>query len=255
MKSWKLGAALVLLLGSYLAFPYYATRALGEALRSGEPAQLERAIDFDALRASLRSDLDARGREMLGDGPMVNELADLFGGALLGNAVEVYVTPPALATLIESGDLAKAAVAGVIQPDANKDFEIQLRDASWAFFADPTTFAVELPNAALKLRLQNWWWQLVEIQPKRSDPGKATARPAPAPEPPAVEAAPPTILVSVNVKPWATIAIDGVDMGETPLADIPLTEGPHRFRARLPDDRVIERTEMIDAAHARIELR
>ena len=180
MRSWKLIAACTLMLGSYLAFPYHATRALGEALRSKDRAQLERSIDFDGLRASLRKELDARGREMIGDGPVLNELADLFGGALLDNAVEVYVTPQALATLIRSGELSRAAVAGVIQPDAAQDFEIDLSDASWAFFSDPTTFRVELPNSGLTLRLQNWWWQLVEIHPKRSDP---PAEPAELPSP------------------------------------------------------------------------
>src|SRR5262245_42754305 len=160
MPSWKLIAAGALTLGAYVAFPYHATRALGDALRSGEREQLERAIDFDSLRASLRKDLDARGRAMIGDGPVLNDLADLFGGALLDNAVDVYVTPPALATLIESGELSKAAVAGVIRPDAAKDFAIDLGDASWAFFSDPTTFQVELPNAGLTLRLEGWWWKL-----------------------------------------------------------------------------------------------
>ncbi len=177
MQTWKVGAAFVLVLGSYLAFPYYATRTLGEAVRSGEREKLERAIDFDSLSASLRKDLDARGRALLGDGPLLNELADLFGDTLLDNAVEVYVTPPALATLIRSGDLSRAAVAGVIQPDAAKDFEIDLGDASWAFFSDPTTFDVELPNAGLTLRLQNWWWQLVEIRPKQTSAPPGPAEP------------------------------------------------------------------------------
>jgi hypothetical protein len=181
MASWKLGAAALLMLGSYLAFPLYATRALGDALRSGERERLERSIDFESLRASLRTELDARGRAMLGDGPILNDLADLFGSTLLDNAVEVYVTPQALATLIRSGDLSKAAVAGVIQPDAAKDFEIDLRDASWAFFSDPTTFDVELPNAGLTLRFQNWWWQLVEIRPKQTG-APTQAEPPPKPQ-------------------------------------------------------------------------
>jgi hypothetical protein len=199
MRLALIAAASALLLG-YLAFPYYATRALGEALRSGERAQLERSIDFDSLRASLRKDLDARGRAMLGDGPVLNELADLFGGALLDNAVDVYVTPQALATLIQSGELSKAAVAGVIRPDAAKDFEIALGEASWAFFSDPTTFEVELPNAGLELRLQNGWWQLVEVRPKRSD-APAPAKPAPKPES-SQDAAAPTVLTRVNARPW-----------------------------------------------------
>jgi hypothetical protein len=264
MRSWLLIGAGIALVAGYLAFPYHATRALAAALRSGERAALERCIDFDSLRASLRRDLDARGREMIGDGPILNELANLFGGALLDNAVEVYVSPQALATLIETGELSKAAVAGVIRPDAAEHFEIALGDASWAFFSDPTTFQVELPNAGLTLRLQGMWWQLVEVRPKRSGtppapkPEDAERAKPPAPAEPSGDGASAeraTILISVNADPWATIEIDGTYIGETPLADIPLSEGPHRFRARLYDDRVIERTEIISRAHARIEIR
>jgi hypothetical protein len=85
-------------------------------------------------------------------------------------------------------------------------------------------------------------------------------------EPPlaAVEAAPPTtvaaegvspaavpdvqpILVHVNARPWAHIAIDGRDQGDTPLGNVPLSPGLHRFRAELPGGRVVDREVMIDA--------
>ncbi|HXV35562.1 MAG TPA: hypothetical protein VEC18_00335, partial [Myxococcota bacterium] len=54
--------------------------------------------------------------------------------------------------------------------------------------------------------------------------------------------------VSINATPWANIEVDGVDLGATPLANVPLVAGEHVFRARMPDGRVIERTLAIDAA-------
>ncbi len=57
----------------------------------------------------------------------------------------------------------------------------------------------------------------------------------------------PTILVSLNARPWARIEVDGRDVGITPLADLPMAPGPHRFRAHLPDGRVVERTVRVDA--------
>jgi hypothetical protein len=63
-----------------------------------------------------------------------------------------------------------------------------------------------------------------------------------APEPP-----PPTIAVSLNARPWARIEVDGSEVGITPLGDLPISPGPHRFRARLADGRVIERVVQIDA--------
>jgi type II secretory pathway predicted ATPase ExeA len=69
------------------------------------------------------------------------------------------------------------------------------------------------------------------------------------PEAPGPESQAPAVSfpVQVNATPWATIEIDGQDFGETPLAGIPLPGGPHSFRARMPDGRVVERVVEIDA--------
>ena len=55
------------------------------------------------------------------------------------------------------------------------------------------------------------------------------------------------VRVNLNAQPWARIEIDGKDVGVTPLANLPLAPGVHRFRAHLPDGRVIERVERVDA--------
>jgi type II secretory pathway predicted ATPase ExeA len=68
----------------------------------------------------------------------------------------------------------------------------------------------------------------------------------PAVEPPLVETFGP-LAVQINASPWANIEVDGIDLGATPLANIPLFAGAHSFRARMPDGRVIERTVEIDA--------
>ncbi len=62
-------------------------------------------------------------------------------------------------------------------------------------------------------------------------------------------------LVNVNARPWATIQIDGVDFGETPLGDLKLSEGPHRIVARMSDGRVVERTVEVNADTKRIVFR
>jgi hypothetical protein len=54
------------------------------------------------------------------------------------------------------------------------------------------------------------------------------------------------ILVNLNASPWARIEVDGQPVGVTPLANLPLAPGPHRFRARFPDGRVLERVEQIE---------
>jgi hypothetical protein len=55
------------------------------------------------------------------------------------------------------------------------------------------------------------------------------------------------LAVQINASPWANVEVDGIDLGATPLANIPLFAGAHSFRATMPDGRVIERTIEIDA--------
>jgi hypothetical protein len=55
------------------------------------------------------------------------------------------------------------------------------------------------------------------------------------------------VAVSLNSRPWARIELDGRDIGMTPLGDVPMSPGPHRFRAHLADGRVVERVVLVDA--------
>jgi type II secretory pathway predicted ATPase ExeA len=93
--------------------------------------------------------------------------------------------------------------------------------------------------------------------PPKPAPAAPAARekpPAPPPEP-ARPVAAASLLVSINARPWATIWIDGEPVGETPLAELPLAPGPHRFAAHLPDGRIVEREVEIgpESRHLRFE--
>jgi hypothetical protein len=66
----------------------------------------------------------------------------------------------------------------------------------------------------------------------------ASARaPEPAPLPPPPE----PISVSINATPWATIEIDGEEIGITPMAGVLLAPGDRQFRVIMPDGTVLER--------------
>ena len=47
--------------------------------------------------------------------------------------------------------------------------------------------------------------------------------------------------MNVNATPWAQVSVDGVDVGVTPLAGLPLLPGRHIFKARFADGRVQQR--------------
>jgi hypothetical protein len=78
---------------------------------------------------------------------------------------------------------------------------------------------------------------------RAAEPGSVEV---PAAEPPSTETLGP-LAVQINATPWANVEVDGIDLGVTPLANIPLFTGAHAFRVRMPDGRVIERTVEIDA--------
>ncbi|MGH7590297.1 MAG: PEGA domain-containing protein [Gemmatimonadales bacterium] len=85
-------------------------------------------------------------------------------------------------------------------------------------------------------------------------------RKAPAPSPrghPVVRAvirtpaAPGTI--SINAAPWGMVAIDGHDVGNTPLLDAPISAGPHAIQVRRDGFRSYERTiDIRPGEHVRI---
>ncbi|HEY8156852.1 MAG TPA: AAA family ATPase [Myxococcota bacterium] len=82
--------------------------------------------------------------------------------------------------------------------------------------------------------------------PARAEAPAAVIEPARSAAPTAT-AASQTVSVQVNARPWANIEVDGVDLGPTPIAGIPLLAGPHRFRAHMPDGRVVERDVTVTA--------
>jgi len=70
-------------------------------------------------------------------------------------------------------------------------------------------------------------------------------------DPPVVEPSPAETVgpfaVQINANPWANVEVDGIDLGATPLANIPLFRGEHSFRVKMPDGRMIDRIIEIDA--------
>lgn len=73
------------------------------------------------------------------------------------------------------------------------------------------------------------------------------AEPAPEPVVEAAQTPLPPVDVRINATPWATIRVDGREVGVTPLSGVELSPGPHVFEARLPDGRVLSRELRVDA--------
>jgi hypothetical protein len=130
----------------------------------------------------MSAQLESTAREVMGDDPFMKQLTDLLAGAALDPMLDLYLTPAALGTLIETGDFSLAALKGTTQPERAEDFAIELDDVHYAFFSDLATFRVELPSSVLTLRLQGLRWKLVEVQ---AMPEEKTGSRVPAPATPA----------------------------------------------------------------------
>ena len=71
----------------------------------------------------------------------------------------------------------------------------------------------------------------------------------------AAAADPGPILVNVNAFPWARIRVDGRDLGATPIGNVALAAGPHRFEARMADGRELTRVVTIGSEERLVSFR
>ena len=69
----------------------------------------------------------------------------------------------------------------------------------------------------------------------------------------AVAAAP--VLVDINAVPWAHIAVDGREMGATPIGNLSLAPGSHRIQARFGHGEFAERTVEVSDENRRVGFR
>ena len=103
------GVLVVLLAAGYLASPIFALRGLTEAARTGDKARLERAVDFPAVRESLKIQLKAAMTRKVEEDPKLrdNPFA-AFGQMLLvgvvDKAVDAYATPDAIANMVATSE-------------------------------------------------------------------------------------------------------------------------------------------------------
>lgn len=105
MVVFAAGAAVVAFTAAYFGSPILALHDLSQAARSGDRDRLEQAIDFPAVRSTLKDQVSAAMlRSTQGDpamqGNLLSGLAMLFAPALIDRMVDTYVTPDAIAVML-----------------------------------------------------------------------------------------------------------------------------------------------------------
>ncbi len=109
MTGVGLGVLAALVIAGYFASPILALQGLTAAAKAGDKARLESAVDFPAVRESLKSQLKASMTRKLEEDPKLrdNPFA-AFGQMLLvgvvDKAVETYATPDAIANMVATNE-------------------------------------------------------------------------------------------------------------------------------------------------------
>ena len=131
---------------SYCVYPYVTLYRLGQAIRSGDAASLEALVDWYSVREGIKEDicdLVIDQPQQARDGGQLPPFGAGFVRGIATNVIDKRVTPEWL-------------VAAAQQPEAEQAAQGASVQVSWAFFASPSAFVVDLttPGQAAPIRLQ-----------------------------------------------------------------------------------------------------
>jgi hypothetical protein len=122
----KLLAALVvavaLFAGAYLGSPYWAAHNFREAARNADADKLDAAVDFPAVRESLKAQLSAAMMKKMGSDPAMKDnpfagLGALMMPAIIDKMVDSFVTPDGIAAIARGQKPRRSEQPKVQNPD------------------------------------------------------------------------------------------------------------------------------------------
>lgn len=142
---WAFGAVLIGML-AYGIYPYVTLYRLGQAIRSGDAVTLASMVNWHAVREGIKEDICDFVVEQPQGAQASGQLPPFGAGFVRGiatNVVDKRVTPEALVAATQQSDTQADTMGAAVQ-------------VSWAFFASPTEFVVDLaaPGQATPIRLQ-----------------------------------------------------------------------------------------------------
>ena len=157
-KRCSLAAALSFIVLAYVAYPYVTLYRIGHAIHTGDARALQTLVDWHSVRAGIKRDIS----EQIARNPqaVAGNALPAFGASFVrhatANAVDRHVTPQGLVTAARRGPApSEAGGAGV--------------HVAWAFFNDPTHFAVTLHAGhqprpiRLELTLHDTEWRVTRV--------------------------------------------------------------------------------------------
>ncbi len=144
-KKPVIGALLAVAI-AYAGYPYVALYRLGQAIRNGDASTLQSMVDWPAVREGIKEDICDLVIEEPPEARHGNQLPPFGAGFMRGiatNVIDSRVTPEALAAATQH------PMATAVRDPTN----VQV---TWAFFASPSEFLVDLvaPGQTEPIRLQ-----------------------------------------------------------------------------------------------------
>lgn len=164
-------AALVLIAGAYFGSPYWAARQFREAAVSGDIDRLEAAVDFPAVRESLKAQLTVILTEKMNSDPEMKSnpfagLAMMMMPTMINGAIDSFVTPDGISAMMKKGKVERNRHAAVgAQVDANLSYSYDYRgtDRFAVTPKSPTTPAEEAPSFVFERR--GWFsWKVIRLE-------------------------------------------------------------------------------------------
>jgi hypothetical protein len=133
-KSWTIVAAVVILfVGAYLGSPYWAARQFREAALSADVDRLDAAVDFPAVRESLKSQMTVAMTAKMQNDPKLRDnpfagLGMMMMPAIVGKMVDGFVTPEGMSALMKRGKLERAGAEPATDPDIDLSYSYRTLD-------------------------------------------------------------------------------------------------------------------------------
>ena len=162
----RLFLLILILLGIYLAYPYWTLYRLQNALLSNNAETLKKIVDFPAVRANMEKEVQGgllrKSQELGKKAPVLGNIGEALtralGPSVVGGSIDSLVTPEAL--------LSNPTV--VEQREKDEGFDGFLK---WAFFTSPTTFEIQSQNPdkadapviTSTMELQGVRWRITKV--------------------------------------------------------------------------------------------
>ena len=166
----------ILFLGAYIASPYVAVRDFIAAARSGDAARLNDAVDFPAVRRSLKPQVTEALTGRLGSPRKRSPLADLgklLAPVIVDQALDTLVTPDSITQLVRHGDPHASGTGEAPKRRLSYSYSYAGLDRFRATLASPDHPAS--PASLIFERRNLFWWKLVRLElPKDILTGRKT---------------------------------------------------------------------------------